>query len=285
MEEKQGVSPNRKGLKENFKQTLRRKVAEKTPRGEEGAAEGKKGGAQSGGGLKALLGVVSARDAEKLTELCNGVCAALSYETDAKGTARSAVLDYLGLGETAKKLVVSLLPERAAETAMKEIRNNMSLYIPGRGICFILPVSGASAIVANALQKSVPDTGKKGGKKLKKEREYSLLVTAMQKGFAEEAAEAARSAGAAGGTVLSAATLNDKKAEQLIGVTLQKETDILLILVKNEAKDAITRAILQRTGLKTDGGGIVFSLPVDDIAGVGDAGRFGMENAPGKNAE
>ena len=120
---------------------------------------------------------------------------------------------------------------------------------------------------------------------MKKEREYSLLVTAMQKGFAEEAAEAARSAGAAGGTVLSAATLNDKKAEQLIGVTLQKETDILLILVKNEAKDAITRAILQKTGLKTDGGGIVFSLPVDEIAGVGDAGRFGMENAPVKNAE
>ena len=229
--------------------------------------------------------MVSARDALSLTELSNGVCAALSYETDAKGTARSALLDYLGLGETAKKLVVSLIPERAVEAVMKEIRENMPLYLPGRGICFTLPLSGASAIVFNALKKSSPDSEKKGGKKVKKEREYSLLVTAMQKGFAEEAMEAARSAGAAGGTVLSAATLNDKKAEQLIGVTLQKETDILLILVKNEAKKAITQAILNKAGLKTDGGGVVFSLPVDDIAGVGDAGRFKADNAAEKTEE
>ncbi|MGN1062163.1 MAG: hypothetical protein ACI4RO_03460 [Candidatus Scatosoma sp.] len=283
MEERQSVSPHGKGLKENFKQTLRRKAAEKTPRGES-AAEGKKGGAKSGA-LKALVGVLSARDAEKFTELSNGVCAALSYETEARGTARSTVLDYLGLGETEKKLVISLIPESAADAVMKQIRENMPLYLPGRGICFILPLSGASSIVANALKKSVPDAEKKGGKKVKKEREYSLLVTAMQKGFAEEAMEAARSAGAAGGTVLTSATLNDKKAEQLIGVTLQKETDILLILVKNDAKQAITQAILQKVGLKTDGGGVVFSLPVDDIAGVGDVGRFGAENASEKNAE
>lgn len=251
---------------------------------EKNAVNGKKG-AQYGGGLKALVGVVSARDALNLTQLSNGVCAALSYETDAKGTARSALLDYLGLGETAKKLVVSLIPERAAEAAMKEIRENMPLYLPGQGICFTLPLSGASAIVFNALKKSSPDSEKKGGKKVKKEREYSLLVTAMQKGYAEEAMEAARTAGAAGGTVLSAATLNDKKAEQLIGVTLQKETDILLILVKNEAKESITQAILQKVGLKTDGGGVVFSLPVDDIAGVGNAERLKSGNTAKKNEE
>lgn len=275
MEEKPGVSPQKKGLKENVKLTLSRKAAEKTRREEKNAAEGK-GGAQSGV-LKALAGVLSARDAVRFTELINGVCAALSYEAEARGTARSTVLDYLGLGETEKKLVISLIPEQAADEVMKQIRENMPLYLPGRGICFTLPLSGASSIVANALKKSVPDAGKKGGKKVKKEREYSLLVTATQKGFAEEAMEAARAAGAAGGTVLSAATLNDKKAEQLIGVTLQKETDILLILVKNHAKQAITRAILQKAGLKTDGGGVVFSLPVDEIAGVGDVGRFGAE--------
>ena len=104
---------------------------------------------------------------------------------------------------------------------------------------------------------------------MKTQREYCLIVTAMQKGFAEEAMEAARAAGAAGGSVLTAATLGDKKAEQLIGVTLQKETDVLLILAKNDGKDAITEAILKKVGLKTDGGGVVFTLPVDSIAGVG----------------
>ena len=263
--------------------TVLKKLQSKRSSGAGGKASGGKasGGTRSdrGGNLKALVGILTLRDAEKLTELINGSCAALSYEADAKGTARSSVLDYLGLGETEKKIVISLFPERAEEAVLKEIRENMHLYLAGKGICFTVPLTGASAIVANALRKSVPDTEKNGGKKVKTQREYCLIVTAMQKGFAEEAMEAARAAGAAGGSVLTAATLGDKKAEQLIGVTLQKETDVLLILAKNDGKDAITEAILKKVGLKTDGGGVVFTLPVDSIAGVGGVGLHAQEKS------
>ena len=258
--------------------TVLKKLQSKRSSGAGGKASG---GTRSdrGGNLKALVGILTLRDAEKLTELINGSCAALSYEADAKGTARSSVLDYLGLGETEKKIVISLFPERAEEAVLKEIRENMHLYLAGKGICFTVPLTGASAIVANALRKSVPDTEKNGGKKVKTQREYCLIVTAMQKGFAEEAMEAARAAGAAGGSVLTAATLGDKKAEQLIGVTLQKETDVLLILAKNDGKDAITEAILKKVGLKTDGGGVVFTLPVDSNAGVGGVGLHAQEKS------
>lgn len=258
--------------------TVLKKLQSKRSSGAGGKASG---GTRSdrGGNLKALVGILTLRDAEKLTELINGSCAALSYEADAKGTARSSVLDYLGLGETEKKIVISLFPERAEEAVLKEIRENMHLYLAGKGLCFTVPLTGASAIVANALRKSVPDTEKNGGKKVKTQREYCLIVTAMQKGFAEEAMEAARAAGAAGGSVLTAATLGDKKAEQLIGVTLQKETDVLLILAKNDGKDAITEAILKKVGLKTDGGGVVFTLPVDSIAGVGGVGLHAQEKS------
>lgn len=263
---------------EKGRTTVLKKLQSKRSSGAGGKASG---GTRSdrGGNLKALVGILTLRDAEKLTELINGSCAALSYEADAKGTARSSVLDYLGLGETEKKIVISLFPERAEEAVLKEIRENMHLYLAGKGICFTVPLTGASAIVANALRKSVPDTEKNGGKKVKTQREYCLIVTAMQKGFAEEAMEAARAAGAAGGSVLTAATLGDKKAEQLIGVTLQKETDVLLILAKNDGKDAITEAILKKVGLKTDGGGVVFTLPVDSIAGVGGVGLHAQEKS------
>lgn len=258
--------------------TVLKKLQSKRSSGAGGKASGRTR-SDRGGNLKALVGILTLRDAEKLTELINGSCAALSYEADAKGTARSSVLDYLGLGETEKKIVISLFPERAEEAVLKEIRENMHLYLAGKGICFTVPLTGASAIVANALRKSVPDTEKNGGKKVKTQREYCLIVTAMQKGFAEEAMEAARAAGAAGGSVLTAATLGDKKAEQLIGVTLQKETDVLLILAKNDGKDAITEAILKKVGLKTDGGGVVFTLPVDSIAGVGGVGLHAQEKS------
>ena len=101
------------------------------------------------------------------------------------------------------------------------------------------------------------------------ERTHELIVVAVQSGFAEEVMDAARSAGAAGGTLIHAATLNNKKAEQLIGVTLQNETDILMILTKSEGKTAIMNAVRDAAGLKTDAGGVLFSLPVDNLVGVG----------------
>ena len=73
--------------------TVLKKLQSKRSSGVGGKASG---GTRSdrGGNLKALVGILTLRDAEKLTELINGSCAALSYEADAKGTARSSVRDY-----------------------------------------------------------------------------------------------------------------------------------------------------------------------------------------------
>ena len=100
-------------------------------------------------------------------------------------------------------------------------------------------------------------------------RMYDLIIAAMQSGFADDAMNAARGAGAAGGTLIHATTLNNRKAEQLIGVTLQQETEVLMILTRREGKLAIMRAVQETAGLKTDAGGVLFSLPVDNLIGVG----------------
>ena len=100
-------------------------------------------------------------------------------------------------------------------------------------------------------------------------RMYDLIIAAMQSGFADDAMNAAREAGAAGGTLIHATTLNNRKAEQLIGVTLQQETEVLMILTRREGKLAIMRAVQETAGLKTDAGGVLFSLPVDNLIGVG----------------
>ena len=85
-------------------------------------------------------------------------------------------------------------------------------------------------------------------------RKYDLIVAAVESGYADEAMNAAREAGAAGGTLIKAMTLNNRKAEQLIGVTLQQETEILIILTKCEGKLPIMRAIQETAGLKTGRG-------------------------------
>lgn len=228
------------------------------------------------GRVKLLIAIVSQEDALEITEICNREGAALNYSFEGFGTARTAILDYLGLGETEKRVVFSLIPESAERAILDGIKIEMSLYLVGKGICFTLPLTAVSSIVANGLLKGAPKENKElktdGRKeKMKEERTYDLIVVALQDGFADEAMNAAREAGAAGGTLIHAATLNNRKAEQLIGVTLQQETEILLILTKSEGKVAIMRAIQETAGLKTDAGGVLFSMPVDNLVGVGGA--------------
>ena len=223
--------------------------------------------------VKLLVAIVGQEDANEIAEICNREWAALSYAFDGMGTARNAVLDYLGLGEKAKKLVLSIIPESAEKSILEGVQKEMSLYLVGKGICFTLPLTGVSSIVANGLIKSGGKDNKENGngrkRKMNEERTHELIIVALQNGFAEEAMEAARAAVAAGGTLIHAMTLNNAKAEQLIGVTLQKETEVLAILTKKEGKISIMNAIRDAVGLKTDAGGVLFSLPVDNLVGVG----------------
>lgn len=119
-----------------------------------------------------------------------------------------------------------------------------------------------------------------------RERNYDLIVAIVAEGYVDEAMEAARAAGAAGGTILRARSLGNAKAEQFIGISIQEESEVLLILAQREGKLAIMNAISESAGLKTEAGGVLFSLPVDKTVGVGAVGAAhgqkktaGAENA------
>ncbi|MFQ7078793.1 MAG: hypothetical protein ACLRSW_13085 [Christensenellaceae bacterium] len=118
---------------------------------------------------------------------------------EAHGTARTAVLDYLGLGETSKRMVLSLIPETSERTVLEGIQKEMELYLVGKGICFTMPLTSVSSIVANGLLKAAPKEAAAGRERKMNEnsRIYDLVIAAMQSGFADEAMNAAREAGAA----------------------------------------------------------------------------------------
>ena len=98
---------------------------------------------------KLLVSIVNRSDEIKLKTIMDDVSVALSAAFAGVGTARSAVLDYFGIGETEKTIVLSLFPESDEDLLIKEISAKMSLYLVGRGISFTIPLSGVSDIVAN----------------------------------------------------------------------------------------------------------------------------------------
>ena len=274
-------------MAENKKATFRVKTASESVKGKIKAINEKEGrsGAKSaprGNRTKLLISVVNQKDDVVLKEILDDFSVTLSFTFAGRGTARSAVLDYLGIGETEKAVVFSLFPESDEELILHEIREKMSLYLVGRGISFTVPLSAVSDIIAGGLVRAAANKTVNGSKIMNNEgRKYDLIIAAVDSNLTDEAMEAARSAGAAGGTIIRARSLENAKAEQFIGITLAKEQELLLILSKREGKLAIMNALSERVGLKTEAGGIIFSIPVDRTAGIGAAEEIVAEDNRG----
>ncbi|MDO4540467.1 MAG: P-II family nitrogen regulator [Syntrophomonadaceae bacterium] len=99
-------------------------------------------------------------------------------------------------------------------------------------------------------------------------REFDLILTIVNFGYASQVMEAAKEAGAHGGTVLNARGTGIREAEKYLGLAIQPEKEVVLILVRRSDRQQIMQAISKGAGLNTKGRGLSFSLPVDDVVGV-----------------
>lgn len=100
---------------------------------------------------------------------------------------------------------------------------------------------------------------------------YEMIMCIVNAGFSETVMDAAKEVGARGGTVIHARGTANKEAEQFFNISIQPEKEIVMILVPVAIKDDVLHALYRSAGLKTEGHGIAFSLPVDDVVGISSA--------------
>ena len=95
------------------------------------------------------------------------------------------------------------------------------------------------------------------------EHNYELSVCIVNAGFSQNVMEAARSAGAQGGTIIRARGSANPEAEEFFGINIQSDKEMLMILVPKAIKDAVLKAVYKDCGLADEAKGIAFSLPVN----------------------
>lgn len=101
------------------------------------------------------------------------------------------------------------------------------------------------------------------------ESNHQLIITIINKGCSKIVMDAARGAGATGGTVLNGlGTAN--QLEQLIGLNIPNEKEIVFIVVKAGDMAKILAAIKTEAGRTSAAQGITFSLPVGDFTMLSD---------------
>lgn len=98
--------------------------------------------------------------------------------------------------------------------------------------------------------------------------QYEMIFCIVNTGFAVEAMEAAKKAGAKGGTILRARGTANPESEEFYGISIQPDKEILWIIVPKDIKDDVMHKLYQDVGLANEGKGIAFSLPVSHAIGL-----------------
>ena len=125
---------------------------------------------------------------------------------------------------------MSLIPDSSEHTILSAVGHGLKLYLVGRGIAFTIPLSGVSSIISRAIvlgdQKADTQVRRAPiSKKKEKNRMHELVIAVVNRKYTDTAIEAAKAAGATGATVFHTKSINNAKAEQAIGTTIDQETD------------------------------------------------------------
>ena len=181
-----------------------------------------------------------------------------------RGTATSEHLAIYGLDATEKYVISGVGNGDEAEGLIKSAKRKLFIDIPGNGVMLTVPlksVAGGKTLVY------LTDEQKLGGAP-RMDFEHELIIVILNEGYSDFVMDAARAAGAGGGTVLHAKGTGGTRGEKFFSVSLADEKDMIYIIAHKDEKAAIMRSINEQAGPGSRAGAICFSLPISSVAGL-----------------
>lgn len=221
--------------------------------------------------VKVVCVIVDRKDEHKLTKIISDERAHLHFVTLAQGTAGDDLRMFLGLESRDKSFVCTLCTASRVRGFIDKLSRGLQLDRPGKGIAFTLPVTGINRQSLDIVrrERTTKEDRRMGDGERAGAGEFSMIISAVSEGHVEELMTAARKAGARGGTVIHARRVQLGDDTKFLGIAAQTEKDIVAILTKRAQKNAIMSAIAEVCGMHTESRGVIFSLPVEEIVGLG----------------
>ena len=183
------------------------------------------------------------------------------------GTAAGEMLEYFGLEESEKAVILAIVTDESWRQAKKLLERRLQIDVPGTGIAFAVPMSAIGGKKALYFLTDGQNY-EKGEESTLKDTKYELLVVIANQGYTNQIMDAARAEKAGGGTVIHAKGTGIERAEKFLGVSLVKEKEMVFIVVRRDIRDDIVKAIMEEAGLRSKAQAIAFSLPVSSVAGM-----------------
>ena len=181
-----------------------------------------------------------------------------------RGTATSEHLAIYGLDATEKYVISAIGSGAEAEGLIKAAKRKLFIDIPGNGVMLTVPLK---SVAGGKTLAYLTDEQKTGGAP-RMDFEHELIIVILNEGYSDFVMDAARAAGAGGGTVLHAKGTGGTRGEKFFSVSLADEKDMIYIIAHRDEKTAIMRSINEQAGPGSRAGAICFSLPISSVAGL-----------------
>lgn len=165
-----------------------------------------------------------------------------------RGTASSSLLCILGLGDSHKEILMTVINDAVKDAVFKAISNDRHVH----GVLAAVPASW------DGEASPAPKTA-----------EWDLINVICTSGYADDIMTAARKAGASGGTIVNGRGTAKSDDIAFYGSTLVPEKELLMMFVKREHTDRILASIAQLSCMQNPGSGIAFTLAVQEVIKLG----------------
>lgn len=211
--------------------------------------------------VKVILSIVSRGHGQSMIERLQKKGIPLHYQFVGQGTAPTEMLDILGLGTSDKDILLSFAAQSAAENLLIQLHSAFPHMGRTHGLIMLLSPTAVSKLMAMVVQgekKTLP-----GGLDMNYESHNSLICISVNLGYTDQVMHTARKAGATGGTVIKARLAGGEAVADKLGIEVQEEKELVLILSPNEQVQGIMNAVNSEFGLRSPAQAVLHCLPVD----------------------
>lgn len=215
--------------------------------------------------LNLVMAIVNRDRRETLEGICQSLKLPMTVTMLCKGTATATHLSLYGLVPTEKAMLCTVADGEQTQRLMRAAKLRMFVDIPGNGIMLSIPIKsvGGGRTMAYLTDDKAPT-----GSMPKMDFSHELIYVILNEGHSDVVMQAARSAGATGGTVMVGKGTGSKDKGKFLGISLASEKDVVFIVSEAEKKSAIMKAIVEQAGPQTEAAAICFSLPVSQVEGL-----------------
>jgi nitrogen regulatory protein PII len=177
-----------------------------------------------------------------------------------RGTAQNKWLRLLELTDIRKEVVLMVCEESVGRSALDEIDRVVHFSRPKHGVAFTMPVGAFIGAGSYDYQFNVENRGEDGV--------YRAVFVVVDKGKGEIVMDAAREAGARGGTIVNARGSGIHETSTFLNMEIEPEKEIVLMLTPAEQTGGIVQAVRQELKIDQPGNGIIFVQDVSETYGI-----------------